>query len=99
MKYCVGWTGCKVALGVGVFIFYVLGAYAAKSRLDGSIYIEIYIWYRLPVIVLNGANSIISVGLQPYASQGVISITTRTYAVVDRRGAPAMPIGAHKRKS
>ena len=86
-------------MGVGVFIFYVLGAYAAKSRLDGSIYIEIYIWYRLPVIVLNGANSIISVGLQPYASQGVISITTRTYAVVDRRGAPAMPIGAHKRKS
>ena len=63
------------------------------------IYRYIYIWYRLPVIVLNGANSIISVGLQPYASQGVISITTRTYAVVDRRGAPAMPIGAHKRKS
>ena len=82
MKYCVGWTGCKVALGVGVFIFYVLGAYAAKSRLDGSIYIEIYIWYRLPVIVLNGANSIISVGLQPYASQGVISITTSLIALI-----------------
>jgi hypothetical protein len=31
-------------------------------------------WYRLPVIVLNGVNSIISVGLQPYATQGVISI-------------------------
>lgn len=33
-------------------------------------------WYRLPVIVLNGANSIISVGLQPYATQGAISLTT-----------------------
>jgi hypothetical protein len=33
-------------------------------------------WYRLPVIILNGANSIISVGLQPYASQGAISLTT-----------------------
>ena len=33
-------------------------------------------WYRLPVIVLNGANSIISVGMQPYATQGAISITT-----------------------
>lgn len=33
-------------------------------------------WYRLPVIILNGANSIISVGLQPYATQGAISLTT-----------------------
>jgi hypothetical protein len=33
-------------------------------------------WYRLPVIVLNGANSIISVGLQPYTNQSVISLTT-----------------------
>jgi hypothetical protein len=34
------------------------------------------------VIVLNGANSIISVGLQPYASQGVISITTSLIALI-----------------
>jgi hypothetical protein len=33
-------------------------------------------YYRLPLIILNGFNSIISIGLQPYASQGVISITT-----------------------
>jgi hypothetical protein len=33
-------------------------------------------WYRLPVIILNGVNSIISVGLQPYTNQGVISLTT-----------------------
>lgn len=39
-------------------------------------------WYRLPVIVLNGANSIISVGLQPYATQGVISITTSLIALI-----------------
>jgi hypothetical protein len=39
------------------------------------------IWYRLPVIVLNGGNSIISVGLQPYADQGVISLTTSLIAL------------------
>ena len=38
-----------------------------KSRLS---------WYKLPVIILNGFNSIISIGMQPYATQGVISITT-----------------------
>jgi hypothetical protein len=38
-------------------------------------------WYRLPVIVLNGANSIISVGLQPYANQGAISLTTSLIAL------------------
>lgn len=38
-------------------------------------------WYRLPVIVLNGANSIISVGLQPYADQGSISLTTSLIAL------------------
>ena len=39
------------------------------------------IWYRVPVIILNGANSIISVGLQPYTTQGVISITTSLIAL------------------
>jgi len=34
------------------------------------------VWYRIPLIILNGFNSIISIGLQPYANQGVISITT-----------------------
>ena len=34
------------------------------------------VWYRIPLIVLNGFNSIISIGLQPYANQGTISITT-----------------------
>jgi len=38
-------------------------------------------WYRVPVIILNGLNSIISVGLQPYATQGVISITTSLIAL------------------
>ena len=38
-------------------------------------------WYRVPVIILNGFNSIISVGLQPYANQGVISITTSLIAL------------------
>jgi len=34
------------------------------------------VWYRIPLIILNGFNSIISIGLQPYADQGTISITT-----------------------
>ena len=38
-------------------------------------------WYRLPVIILNGCNSIISVGLQPYADQGTISLTTSLIAL------------------
>lgn len=38
-------------------------------------------WYRLPVIILNGANSIIAVGLQPYANQGAISLTTSLIAL------------------
>lgn len=33
-------------------------------------------YYRLPVIIISGINSIISVGLQPYLAQGAISITT-----------------------
>jgi hypothetical protein len=33
-------------------------------------------YYRLPVIVLSGINSIISVGLQPYIDQGSISMLT-----------------------
>lgn len=39
-------------------------------------------FYKLPVIVLNGCNSIISVGLQPYATQGVISLTTSLIALL-----------------
>jgi len=39
-------------------------------------------FYKLPVIVLNGCNSIISVGLQPYTSQGVISLTTSLIALL-----------------
>jgi hypothetical protein len=39
-------------------------------------------YYRLPVIVLSGINSIISVGLQPYLLQGTISMTTCILALV-----------------
>ena len=38
-------------------------------------------YYRLPVIILNGANSIIAVGLQPYADQGTISLSTSLIAL------------------
>ena len=39
-------------------------------------------YYRLPVIVLSGINSIASVGLQPYADQGVISMLTCLLALL-----------------
>lgn len=38
-------------------------------------------FYRLPVIVLSGLNSIFSVGLQPYADQGAISMITCVLAL------------------
>jgi hypothetical protein len=39
-------------------------------------------WYRLPVIILSGANSIIAVGLQPYIGQGIISLTNSLIALL-----------------
>jgi hypothetical protein len=38
-------------------------------------------YYRLPVIVLNGINSIFAVGLQPYINQGTISLTNSLIAL------------------
>jgi len=32
-------------------------------------------WYRLPVIIMSGANSIVSVGLQEYIAQSILSLT------------------------
>jgi hypothetical protein len=39
-------------------------------------------YFRLPVIILSGINSIISVGLQPYLNQGLISVSTCLLALV-----------------
>lgn len=39
-------------------------------------------YYRLPVIVLSGINSIVSVGLQPYLAQNSISVTTCLLALI-----------------
>jgi hypothetical protein len=39
-------------------------------------------YYRLPIIVLSGINSITSVGLQPYLEQGAISVITCLLALV-----------------
>ena len=39
-------------------------------------------YYRLPVIVLSGINSIVSVGLQPYLAQNSISVMTCLLALV-----------------
>ena len=38
-------------------------------------------YYRLPVIILNGINSIFAVGLQPYINQGTISLTNSLIAL------------------
>jgi hypothetical protein len=38
-------------------------------------------YYRLPVIILNGINSIFAVGLQPYIPQGTISLTNSLIAL------------------
>lgn len=40
------------------------------------------VWYRIPLIILNGFNSIISIGMQPYASQGAISLTTSLISLI-----------------
>jgi hypothetical protein len=39
-------------------------------------------YFRLPVIILSGINSIVSVGLQPYLAQGSISMATCLLALV-----------------
>ena len=39
-------------------------------------------YFRLPVIILSGINSIVSIGLQPYINQSIISITTCLLALV-----------------
>jgi hypothetical protein len=39
-------------------------------------------YYRLPVIVISGINSVISVGLQPYVQQDLISVVTCLLALV-----------------
>jgi len=39
-------------------------------------------YFRLPVIIISGINSIVSVGLQPYVDQGIISIMTCLLALV-----------------
>ncbi len=39
-------------------------------------------YYRLPVIILSGLNSIISVGTQPYLPQSIISVMTCLIALI-----------------
>lgn len=39
-------------------------------------------YFRLPVIIISGINSIVSVGLQPYIDQGIISIMTCLLALI-----------------
>jgi len=39
-------------------------------------------YFRLPVIILSGINSIVSVGLQPYIDQGIISMMTCLLALI-----------------
>jgi hypothetical protein len=43
---------------------------------------EILRYFRLPVIIISGINSIVSVGLQPYLPQGTISMMTCLMALL-----------------
>jgi hypothetical protein len=43
---------------------------------------EILRYFRLPVIIVSGINSIVSVGLQPYLDQGTISVMTCLLALL-----------------
>ena len=43
---------------------------------------ERLLYYRLPVIILSGINSIIAVGMQPYMEQPVISMTTCAISLI-----------------
>jgi hypothetical protein len=43
---------------------------------------EILRYFRLPVIIVSGINSIVSVGLQPYLPQGTISMMTCLLALI-----------------
>jgi len=48
-------------------------------------YFELKEWlkyYKIPVIIISGCNSICSVGLQPYLQQGIISMITCLLALV-----------------
>jgi len=43
---------------------------------------EILKYFRLPVIIISGINSIVSIGLQPYLEQGTISMMTCLLALI-----------------
>ena len=43
---------------------------------------EILKYFRLPVIIISGINSVVSIGLQPYLAQGTISMMTCLLALV-----------------
>jgi hypothetical protein len=43
---------------------------------------EILRYFRLPVIIISGVNSIVSVGMQPYLSQNIISMITCLLALL-----------------
>jgi hypothetical protein len=45
-------------------------------------YKHILRYFKIPVIILSGMNSIISVGFQPYLEQGTISITTCMFSLL-----------------
>ena len=46
------------------------------------IFKDILQYFRLPLIIISGINSIISVGLQPYVTQSIISMITCLLALI-----------------
>lgn len=46
------------------------------------IFKDVLQYFRLPLIIISGINSIISVGLQPYVTQSIISMVTCLLALI-----------------
>ena len=55
---------------------------AKEHKRQYFIFKDILQYFRLPLIIISGINSIISVGLQPYVTQSIISMVTCLLALI-----------------
>ena len=55
---------------------------AKEHKRQYFIFKDILQYFRLPLIIISGINSIVSVGLQPYISQSIISVVTCLLALI-----------------
>jgi hypothetical protein len=55
---------------------------AKEHKRQYFIFKDILQYFRLPLIIISGINSIVSVGLQPYVTQSIISMITCLLALI-----------------